>query len=195
MPNPLLRRVPRAEMNEYCQSAYDGSMKLLEDASVVEVGANAPHIFEWYRSGFYNDVFKNGGVDAVSMELLRGRLAYEHGCVYCQIGDTVAAYKAGITEEQWGNILNEDAPCFSPKERAVIRLATQMALPNMHGELTPELYGELRNHFTDGQIYTMGMAAAVLNGMAKMIFVYDLVEKDAACPIVPRRADLLAAAE
>lgn len=195
MPNPLLRRVPRAEMNEVCQKAYDGAMALLDDATVTEIGANAPEIFQFYRGDFYTKVFMSDRVDRISMELLRGRLAYEHGCVYCQIADTLGAYKAGVTEEQWANILNEDAPCFSPKERAVLKLATQMSLTNMNGELTPEIYGALRAHFDDAQIYTMGMAAAMLTGMAKMIFVYDLVEKDAACPVMPRKADLLAAAE
>jgi hypothetical protein len=33
------------------------------------------------------------------------------------------------------------------------------------------------------------MVAGILTGMAKFIFVYDLVEKEANCPIVPLEQD------
>ena len=63
----------------------------------------------------------------------------------------------------------------------------------MNGELTPELYRDLSTYFDDGQIYNLGLAAAVLTGMAKFIFVFDIVEKDAACPVMPRRETASAA--
>ena len=193
MPNPLLRRVPREEMNDFLKARYDRSMKIYDDATPVEVGANAPEIFNWYYEQFYQKIFYKGRVDVVSMEMLRNRLACEHGCVYCQMGDAIAAYEVGITEEQLKNIMNEDHPCFTPKDRAVLKFAAQMALYNNDGELTPELYAELRAHFDDGQLYNMGVAAAVLTGMAKMIFVFDIVEKDSSCAVIPRQKMLDAA--
>ena len=33
--------------------------------------------------------------------------------------------------------------------------------------------------------YKLGVVGAVLTGMAKMLFVYDLVEREPNCPIVP----------
>ena len=193
MPNPLLRRVPREEMNDFLKARYDRSMKIYDDATPVEVGANAPEVFTWYYEQFYQKIFYKGRVDVVSMELMRNRLAHEHGCVYCQMGDAIAAYEVGISEEQLKNIMHDDHPCFSPKERAVLKFSKQMALYNNDGELTPELYGELRAHFDDGQLYNMGVAAAVLTGMAKMIFVFDTVEKDSACAVIPRQKMLDAA--
>jgi alkylhydroperoxidase family enzyme len=187
MPNPLLRRVPRAEMNAFMQTRFDRSMRVYDDATPVEVGANAPEVFEWYYQSFYKKIFYEGRVDVVSMEMLRNRLAHEHGCVYCQLGDAEAARAVGITDEQLDHIMDENAPCFEPKHRAVLKFAREMALTNMDGELSPALYDELRAHFDDGQIYNMGVAAAVLTGMAKMIFVLDTVEKTAACPVRPRR--------
>lgn len=188
MPNPLLRRVPREEMSEFGRARYDRSMRVYDDATPVEIGANAPEIFEWYYTQFYQKIFYKGRVDVVSMELLRNRLAHEHGCVYCQLGDAVAAYEVGITEEQLSNIMHEDHSCFSAPQRAVLKLAKEMALQNMNGELSEVLYDELSVHFDDGQIYNMGVAAGVLTGMAKFIFVFDLVEKDAACPVIFRRS-------
>ncbi|MBM3503769.1 MAG: carboxymuconolactone decarboxylase family protein [Alphaproteobacteria bacterium] len=187
MPNTLLRRVPRAEMNAFLQTRFDRSMRIYDDATQIEVGANAPEVIEWYYESFYKKIFYGGRVDVVSMEILRNRLAHEHGCVYCQMGDAEAARSVGITDEQLDHIMDDDAPCFSPKHRAVLKFARQMALTNMEGELSPELHDELKAHFDDGQIYNMGVAAAVLTGWAKMIFVLDTVEKTASCPVRPRR--------
>ena len=64
-------------------------------------------------------------------------------------------------------------------------MADQIVLTNMHGELSPALHAELKPHFDDAQIFELGMVAGILAGMAKFIFVYDLVEKEAHCPIVP----------
>ena len=58
----------------------------------------------------------------------------------------------------------------------------------MHGQLDKALHDELKPHFDDAEIFELGMTAAVLTGMAKFLFVYDLVEKEANCPIVPRQA-------
>lgn len=93
--------------------------------------------------------------------------------------------RAGLTEEQLDQVMNEDAPCFDAKQRALLRLADQISLPNMHGELSAELYEQLHEHFDDGAIYELGVVAAVLTGMAKFLFVYDLVEREPTCPIVP----------
>ena len=41
---------------------------------------------------------------------------------------------------------------------------------------------ELKKDFTDGEIYELGMIMAVLVGVAKFTFVFDLVEKEDYCP-------------
>ena len=40
----------------------------------------------------------------------------------------------------------------------------------------------LSEHFDDAQIIELGMVGAFLSGMAKFLFVFDLVEKEADCP-------------
>jgi alkylhydroperoxidase family enzyme len=112
-----------------------------------------------------------------------------HGCAYCNKGNRDAAKRAGVTAEQLARIMDEGAPCFDARERAVLRLADQIVLTNMHGELTPALMAQLRPHFDDAQVFELGMVAGILTGMAKFIFVYDLVEKEANCPIVPLEQD------
>lgn len=186
MPHPVLRRVPRAEMTPRLQEEFDATLKLRDDATMQEVGANAPELMAWYKDEFYGKLFYGGRVDTRSKELLRYRLSMTHGCAYCNKGNRVAAAKSGVTAEQLANIMNENHACFSPRDRVVLKLADQIVMTNMHGELSRELHAELKPYFDDGQIFELGMVAGILTGMAKFIFVYDLVEKEANCPIVPQ---------
>lgn len=183
MPNPVLRRVPRAEMTPRLQGEYDTTLALRDDATMQEVGANAPELMAWYKDDFYGRLFYGGRVDIRSKELLRYRLSMTHGCAFCNKGNRVAADAAGVTAEQLAHIMDETHACFSSKDRAVLRLASQIVMTNMHGELSPALHAELKPFFDDAQIFELGMVAGILTGMAKFIFVYDLVEKEANCPI------------
>ena len=186
MPDPVLRRVPRAEMTERLQAEYDATLALRDDATMQEVGANAPELMAWYKDEFYGRLFYGGRVDTRSKELLRYRLSMTHGCAYCNKGNRVAAKSAGVSAEQLAHIMNEAHACFSPRDRAVLRLADQIVMTNMHGVLGPELHADLKPFFDDAQIFELGMVAGILTGMAKFIFLYDLVEKEANCPIVAR---------
>lgn len=188
MPNPLLKRVARVDMTPRLQQEYDATLALRDDATMQEVGANAPELMAWYKDEFYGRLFYGGRVETRMKELMRYRLSMTHGCAYCNKGNRGAATRAGVTAEQLARIMSEEASCFDARERAVLKLADQIVLTNMHGELTPALVAELRPHFDDAQIFELGMVAGILTGMAKFIFVYDLVEKEANCPIVPLEA-------
>ena len=186
MPDPLLRRVEPDAMGDWLRDAYRQSRALQEskggDATFYEIGANAPHMLEWYFKSFYEGVFYGGRVDVGIKELLRYRLSMTHGCAFCNKGNVEAARRAGVGDAQLDAIMHEESDAFSAKERAVLRLAAEMALPNMEGQLTPALYADLSAHFDDGEIFELGMVAAVLTGIAKLLFVYDLVEREAHCP-------------
>ena len=57
-----------------------------------------------------------------------------------------------------------------------------MLLTNPDGALSRSLYDDLNKHFSDGEILELGMIMAVLAGMAKFLFAFDLVEKEEYCP-------------
>ena len=185
MPDPALERVAREDMSERMRDEYDTALNLRDDATMYEVGANAPELMEWYKDEFYGRLFYGGRVEPRVKELLRYRLSMTHGCAYCNKGNRVAAETHGVTPEQLKWIMNEDADCFDDKDRAVLWLADQIVMTNMNGHLGPELHGKLKPHFDDAPIFELGMVAGILTGMAKFIFVYDLVEKEANCPIQP----------
>ena len=140
-------------------------------------------MLEWYFQSFYGTVFYGGQVEVRIKELLRYRLSMTHGCAFCNKGNVEAARRAGVSDAQLDAIMDEGSAVFSGQERAVLRLAAEMVLPNMEGQLSPALYADLSAHFDDGEIFELGMVAAVLTGVAKFLFVYDLVEREAHCPI------------
>lgn len=193
MPNPLLNRVPKEQMDEETQAVWDLGMERTGEAAVVEVFANSPTMMNWYFEGFYKQIFYNENpntkLDVRTKELLRLKLSKQHGCYFCNRWNSVDAMNAGITQAQIDNIPTPSSDHFDEKDMAVIDLAEQMMLQNMHGELTRDLYDRLLKHYTDEQIVEMGFVAAVLTGMAKYLFVFDLVTKEEVCPVVPQAAE------
>ena len=182
MPNPVLPRREREQMPAVLQAMWDRSIETSGDATFVAIGANNPDLLEWYIEGFYDRVFYDGCVPTRIMELLRLRLSNIHGCRYCNKGNTQTALEAGVTQQQIDSLFEYEEGPFSDADKAALRLADQIVLTNDDGQLTAELYGQLRSHFSDAQIFQMGMVMGMLAGVAKFLFVYDLVEREPTCP-------------
>ena len=182
MPNPLLERRQREQMSPVLQSIWDKSVETSGDATFVAIGANNPGLLEWYIKSFYDRVFYDGCVPTKIMELLRLRLSNIHGCRYCNKGNTQSALEAGVTQQQIDSLFEYEQGPFTDAEKAALRLADQIVLTNHDGQLTTELYGQLKPYFSDAQIFQMGMVMGMLAGVAKFLFVYDLVEREPTCP-------------
>lgn len=155
-------------------------MKLRGDATFIGVAGHAPEMFQWYGE-FYQRVFHGGRVPRRIKEIVRLRLSTAHGCAFCNKGNRVDAAEGGLNEAQIAAIENPDHPQWQPAERAALKLAGEMMLTNPGGSLSADLYREARQHFDDAQLFELGMTMAVLTGMAKFLFVYDLVEKEDYC--------------
>jgi len=184
-PNPFLKRMSRDELPEHMRPKWDASMALTGDATFTEVFGNAPHMYDWYTLDFYEKVFYSGRLDRRIVELVRLRLANVHGCAHCNKTDTAQARAAGVTDEQIDTLGDYENGPFSEKEKAALSLADVMVLTNPMGQVTKEIYGRARKHFTDGEMLELGMIMAVLCGVAKFIFAFDLVEKEDYCPFIP----------
>ena len=70
----------------------------------------------------------------------------------------------------------------------LFRSTDQMVLTNMHGEMSPELFARLRNHFSESQILELGVVMAIIGGMAKLSFLLNVVEKETWCPFASEAA-------
>ena len=189
MPAPVIPPLSRDQLPADMQPLYDLSLARTEDATIIGVMAHQPDLLRWYFGEFYDGLFynKNKGmtVDVRSKELLRLKLSKQHGCQFCNRFNTVEAAKAGVTQAQVDAIFTPESPLFSDKDRAIIALGHEMMLQNMEGHLSPALYAQLKAHFTNGQIIELGFIAAVLTGVAKWIFTFDMVDREEICPIRP----------
>jgi AhpD family alkylhydroperoxidase len=177
---PLLSRVPAESLDVAMRAARERALALRGDATFIEVAANAPHMFDWYAR-FYAEVFHGGRVPVRFKELVRLRLSTLHGCAFCNKGNRVDAARAGFSDAQLRAIDDPGAAVWSDEERAVLEIASRMSLLQPGGSLDAPLYASLRRHFDDGQIFELGMTMAVLTGMAKFLFTFDLVEREDYC--------------
>ena len=160
-------------------------MALRGDGTFFEVFANHPALFDWYIDRFYGEVFSRGCCDRRSKELLRLRLSSVHGCKFCNQGNRVDARAAGLSDAEMDAVASGYSHELPAADRAVLALAEQMLLTNPGGQLDEALHRQLSDHFDDAQILELGLVAGVLAGMAKMMFVFDLVEKEDNCPLMP----------
>jgi AhpD family alkylhydroperoxidase len=183
MPNPLILPVARAALPAHLAALAERAERDRGEATFLEVMAHAPELVEWYYDSFYRRVFYGGRVERRIKELLRLKLSTLHGCAFCNRGNTLAAREAGVSEAQIESLRDPASACFSERERSVLLLAEQMALQNMDGAITPALHAMLARHFGPAEILELGITLAVLTGMAKFLFVYDLVSREADCPI------------
>lgn len=185
MPEPLLARIPPADMPEDLRSAWSQSMELRGDATFFEVFANHPELYRWYISSFYEEVFRGGRVPRRYKELLRLRLSTLHGCKFCNQGNREDARAAGLSEAEINALEDPDSDALSAQDRAVLALGERLSLVTDHGAVDAELHARLANFFDDAQILELGFVGSVLSGVAKFLFSFDLVEREENCPFHP----------
>lgn len=185
-PNPMLARVRRRDLPPNLADMWDIAMRDRDEAVLFEVAGNAPEVIDWYYDRFYGEMFHQGRVDVRLKQLARYKLSTMHGCAFCNRGNEKAALAAGVTPDQIAALGDVEADVFDARERSLLKLCEQMTLSNMEGHLSAELHAEMRaSGFEDGEIFELGVVMAVLTGMAKMLFVFDLVSREPVCPIRP----------
>ena len=179
-PQPQIPPLSRDQLTTAMQGSFDRANATRGDATFIGVMGHAPEIFDWYGE-FYSRVFYGGRVPVRIKELVRLRLSTQHGCAFCNRGNRIDAANAGVSDAQLKAIDDPDSPLWSAAERAALRLAGEMSLTKPEGSVSADLYREARAHFDDAQLVELAMTMAVLTGVAKMLFTYDMVEKESYC--------------
>lgn len=182
MTETLMSRTPPARMAAQWRPAWEMLNQLTGSATFVEVFAQAPHLLEFVMGAFYQKLFFGGHVQQRYKQLARLRLSLLHGCQTCNKQNIPGALEAGFSQAQINALIREDFTPFSAAEQAVIDYASQVALTNMQGEMSPQLLAALREHFCDADILELGTVMAVISGMAKLSFVLNLVDREDYCP-------------
>lgn len=189
--NDSIRSIPREELPPPLQAAWDDVQRLTGQAAFIEKGAHAPELIDFTLVDFYQNIFYRGRVDTRLKHLARLRMSLGHGCRSCNLGNTVGAREAGYSEAQL-HAIEGDRSIFSPVEQAVLELADQFLMTNPQGHLDGPLYRRLREHFDDAQLLELGTVMSYLGGLAKMLFVFDMAEKEESCPFRPAAPRLAA---
>ena len=146
--------------------------------------AATPELVAWWDASFTPTVFAAGQAPARVKMLLRLRLEALHGVRYPGLGDPAAAGVTTVEAAAIGGPL-ESVP-VSAAERAVLALGDEMALVNMEGYLSDELYGRLAAHYSDGAIFELGQTMAILVGFAKFLRVWGIPGlTPGAAPVAP----------
>lgn len=188
MTDTLFTSIPRSQLDAQWQPAWDMLTKLTGSATFVEVFAQNPALLDFVMDKFYMQVFFGGSVDQRYKQLARLKLSLLHGCQTCNKQNIPGALGAGFTQAQIDALIAGSDTPFAPAERAVIHYAEQVALTNNRGSMSPELFAALRAHFSEAEILELGVAMAVIAGMAKLSFVLDVVDKEVTCPFTSKAA-------
>jgi len=192
MADTLFTRTPRDKLPEQYHLAWDTMNRLTEEPTFVEVFASNPSMLDFVMNDFYTRVFFGGRVDQRYKQLARLKLSLLHGCRTCNRQNVPGALEAGVSQAQIDAMRDYENGPFTAAEKAVIAYADEVALTNMDGRMTPELYARLRGHFSEADILELGVAMAVVSGMAKLSFVLNLVEKEPYCPFAAPSAQAAA---
>jgi len=192
MADTLFTRTPRDQLPEQYHLAWDTMNRLTEEPTFVEVFASNPSMLDFVMNDFYSRVFFGGHVDQRYKQLARLKLSLLHGCRTCNRQNVPGALEAGVSQAQIDAMRDYENGPFTAAEKAVIAYADEVALTNMDGRMTPELYARLRSHFSEADILELGVAMAVVSGMAKLSFVLNLVEKEPYCPFAAPAAEAAA---
>jgi alkylhydroperoxidase family enzyme len=187
MPAPLFARVPYEELDEEQRARWDYVNAKSGQAVHVEVFANHQVVEDFYIKDFYPKLFFGADgdmlVDQRLKELFRFRMGRQHGCHVCNTANVDTFLAAGYSHEQMDHVLDPSPELFTDEELAIIELADLFVLQHTDAQLTPDLYERLRRHFSDAQILELGVMGAFFMGWQRLFFAYDLVPREATCPL------------
>lgn len=181
MSETLLARVPPDQMSEGARGAWKALNELTGEPTFVEVFAKAPELLNFAMVEFYQKIFFEGRVGEKHKQLARLRLSMNHGCRTCNLQNLVGVAELGYEQERIDAMWRQDYSSFSEDEQAVLELADEIALNNEQGKLTKTLHEKLKRHFSDEEILELGLCLAVIVGLVKLSFAFELVEKEPYC--------------
>ena len=111
---------------------------------------------------------RGSGLEHSLLHLLKLRASYLNGCAYCVDMHTKDARAEGETEQRlYAVAVWRETPFFTPRERAAF--AWTDAVTDVGRTHVPDdVYGEVREHFTDVEIVNLTMAVILINGWNRL---------------------------
>jgi AhpD family alkylhydroperoxidase len=119
-------------------------------------------------------------------ELIRLRIAFHNQCRYCMAARYEEAIEDGLTEDAVCALEHpQEAPDLTDAERAALRFAELFA--TNHLAIDDALVEDLRRHFTEREIYEIGVSCACFVGFGRLAAISS--EPDSLLEAFPREAE------
>ena len=112
------------------------------------------------------------GLEASLLELVKIRASQINGCAFCIAMHTKDARKLGESDERM-HLLNawEEAPVFSPRERAALAWTEAVTLVT-DGHVPDAVYEEARKHFSEKELVDLTYAVMAINAWNRLAIAF-----------------------
>jgi alkylhydroperoxidase family enzyme len=105
-----------------------------------------------------------------------------------------SARQQGMTDAMLAAIANyQNSPLFTPREKAAFHFAEMMA--GDHKQISQELFGELRQYFTEQEILELGWRIAIFVGYGRLVYALGLEDVGKLCPLSAVHEEMQTAAD
>jgi len=132
----------------------------------LDAGKIAP---EGYKAMSGLQAYVTGsGLEPLLLELVKIRASQINGCAFCIAMHTKDARKLGESDERM-HLLNawEEAPVFSPRERAALAWTEAVTLVT-EGHVPDAVYEEARKHFSEKELVDLTYAVMAINAWNRL---------------------------
>jgi len=160
---PVIDPIPPEKASEDLRETYDSlSKRAGRVPDFYGVMAHHPAALRNFLP-LYASVMNEGTLERRYKELAYLKTSHLNGCEYCMRAHTPGAKRAGITAEQIEALtFYERSPHFDEKDKAVLLYAERMTRAAGAG-LRDMAVGELKRHFTEGQIVELALVTCMAN--------------------------------
>jgi uncharacterized peroxidase-related enzyme len=149
-----IKRVDPAE-NEFLASLES---KTKQPNAFFRAMANRPDALKNFLP-FYASLMGPGSVDRRTKVMVYLATSYANQCEFCIAANLPSGRKAGLTEEQLGQLENWKDEGFSPAERAAIRYARELTRTARAAVSREEMF----QHFTHEQVVEITLVVSMAN--------------------------------
>jgi alkylhydroperoxidase family enzyme len=173
MAGPRISYVDRATLTdpgmieEFARADREGTPRPESHA----IRAHVPAVF-WSFVRTWTDVFRNGVVDVAIKELCRVYVSQSVKCAYCGSQRSVDAAARGVTEADYGDLLNfECAGRYDDRQKAALALADAITWDRVTDDA---FWHRLRSHFSEPQIVELGYFIGFTMGQQRFNRLLDI---------------------
>jgi alkylhydroperoxidase family enzyme len=141
---------------------------------VGSITAHRPEIAAGIRMAM-KAINTSGTLSPRLIELIRLRVAFHNQCRSCMAIRYLTGVDDGVDEDLVCSLEKPDeAADLSPAERAALRFADLFA--TNHLAIDDEVYDDLRQHFTEGELVEIGLNCALDVGMGRLAATWRVTD-------------------